>query len=115
MGFAMFASLIVENSRCREEWVDIAIPLLMWGAIAGGFGSLVWLTLGLGLSPKLSFVAARSILGATIQRTRYSSETKRILQDHTDQPAGSDVKVISGIDILTNNQVRPPFMSLAQM
>jgi hypothetical protein len=59
MGFAMFASLIVENSRCREEWVDIGIPLLMWGATAGGFGSLVWLTLGLGLLPKLSFVAAR--------------------------------------------------------
>jgi hypothetical protein len=49
-----------------------------------------------------------SILGATIQRTCYSSKTKRIFQDHTGQPAGSDVKVISGINILTNNQVRPP-------
>ncbi|KIM87712.1 hypothetical protein PILCRDRAFT_3476 [Piloderma croceum F 1598] len=91
MGFTMFAALIVENSRCREEWVDITIPLLMWGASAGGFGSLL-----------------DSILGATIQRTCYSSETMRIFQDYTGQPAGSDVKVISGINILTNNQVRPP-------
>lgn len=59
MGFTMFASLIMENSRCREEWVDITIPLLMWGASAGGFGSLVWLALGSDLSPKVSFVAAR--------------------------------------------------------
>lgn len=44
-------------------------------------------------------------MGATIQRTRYSSDTKRVLQDHTEPPAGSDIKVISGIDILTNNQV----------
>jgi len=88
MGFTMFTSLMIENGKCREEWVDVAIPLLVWGGSAGGFGSLL-----------------DSILGATIQRTRYSSETKRILQDHTEQPAGSDVKVISGVNILTNNQV----------
>jgi len=88
MGFTMLVSLMVENSKCREEWVGIAITLLIWGAGAGGLGSLF-----------------DSILGATIQQTRYSSETKRILQDHCEQPAGSDVKVISGMNILTNNQV----------
>ena len=46
-----------------------------------------------------------SLMGATIQRTRYSSETKKILQDHSEAPTGSDIKVISGINILTNNQV----------
>ena len=47
-------------------------------------------------------------MGATIQRTRYSSETKRVLQDHFEAPTGSDIKVISGINILTNNQVCNP-------
>jgi len=88
MGITMFASLVVENSKCREEWVDIGIPLLLWGASAGGFGSLV-----------------DSFLGATIQRTRYSLKTNRILQDHADQSASSEIKEISGVNVLTNNQV----------
>jgi len=44
------------------------------------------------------------LLGATIQRTRYSTATKRVLQDHS-KLEGARVKVISGLNILTNNQV----------
>lgn len=46
-------------------------------------------------------------MGATIQKTRFSSKTKRILTDESPNlSAGSDIQVISGTDILTNNQVR---------
>lgn len=46
-----------------------------------------------------------SILGATIQETRQSSNTSRIVPDEVASAFSSDLKVISGIDILTNNQV----------
>lgn len=47
------------------------------------------------------------MLGATVQRTRYSNATKRILQDDTviSESGANEIKVISGIHILTNNQV----------
>jgi len=45
-----------------------------------------------------------SFLGATLQISRYSMESKRILKDET--PASRDTKIISGINVLTNNQVR---------
>jgi uncharacterized protein (TIGR00297 family) len=41
MGVTLLASLVVESSKCREGWADIAIPLVVWGAAAGGLGSLV--------------------------------------------------------------------------
>lgn len=41
-------------------------------------------------------------MGATIQQTRYSDEKKVILQDGADT---KNTKVISGINVLTNNQV----------
>ena len=50
-----------------------------------------------------------SFLGATIQRTRYSLDTKKILQDHAEPRANADIKVISGFNILTNNQVSCQF------
>lgn len=47
-------------------------------------------------------------MGATIQRTQFSTETKRILTDEAPKTmAQRSVQVISGIDILTNNQVCP--------
>jgi hypothetical protein len=63
MGLTMFASLVVENRKCREEWVDIAIPLFVWGASAGGLGSLVRSLFDSVLSPQLSIVIARFDLG----------------------------------------------------
>lgn len=44
-----------------------------------------------------------SILGATIQQTKFSETKKLILQDES-IPTGP-IKVISGLDILTGNQV----------
>lgn len=107
MGITMFVCLIFENSKCREQWFDVVVPLLAWGTAAGGLGSLViHLETDLHAEFCLSvFSQLDSLMGATIQRTRYSSETKRILQDHSEESSGSDIKVISGINILTNNQV----------
>ena len=44
-------------------------------------------------------------MGATIQRTRYSNTTKKVLQDDTAVTGSDDVKVVSGLNLLTNNQV----------
>ena len=41
MGIAMFVCLVVENSKCREQWYDVVVPLLAWGTVAGGLGSMV--------------------------------------------------------------------------
>ncbi|KAF8648882.1 hypothetical protein AX16_006157 [Volvariella volvacea WC 439] len=57
---------------------------LVLGAFSGGFGSLV-----------------DSLLGATIQQTKYSTKKRMIVGGHKDNSA----KVISGYDILSNNQV----------
>jgi hypothetical protein len=46
-----------------------------------------------------------SLLGATLQRTQYSNTSKRILTDTSTVSQDSDIKVVSGIDILSNNQV----------
>lgn len=43
-----------------------------------------------------------SLMGATIQQTHYSEEKRVILQDGADI---NNTKVISGINVLTNNQV----------
>lgn len=40
-----------------------------------------------------------------MQRTRYSNSDKRILQDHSEEKPGGDVKSINGLNILSNNQV----------
>ena len=46
-----------------------------------------------------------SLLGATLQRTQYSNTSKRILTDTSTVSQDSDIKVVSGIDVLSNNQV----------
>lgn len=84
MGIVMGVCLFLENKACG---VSTLSGLVGWGAFAGGFGSLV-----------------DSLLGATVQRTRYSSERHVILQDDT-QTNDRDIRVISGWNILTNNQV----------
>lgn len=54
-----------------------------------------------------------SLMGATLQRTRYSQTTKRILTDEASEPAsGAEIKVVSGFDILNNNQVCFDLVSL---
>ncbi|KAI0948824.1 hypothetical protein AcV7_009465 [Taiwanofungus camphoratus] len=89
MGLTLAASLLIESSACRARWSDVVLPLLAWGMAAGGLGSLL-----------------DSLMGATLQRTRYSQTTKRILTDEASEPAsGAEIKVVSGFDILNNNQV----------
>jgi uncharacterized membrane protein len=84
MGVVMGVSLFWENRACD---VGVLAGMIGWGAFAGGFGSLV-----------------DSLLGATVQRTRYSKDRHLVLQDET-QDKGHDIRVISGWNILTNNQV----------
>ncbi|KAL4071918.1 integral membrane protein DUF92-domain-containing protein [Scleroderma citrinum] len=88
VGLTLFTSLVVENHTCGAEWVDILPPLLFWGSTAGMPGSML-----------------DSLLGATIQRTRYSEDNKWILQHGSVVGAKESIKVISGLNLLTNNQV----------
>lgn len=41
MGAAISATLLVESAACRQQWYDVVLPLLGWGAFGGVFGSLV--------------------------------------------------------------------------
>ncbi|KAH7908689.1 integral membrane protein DUF92-domain-containing protein [Hygrophoropsis aurantiaca] len=88
MGLTLGVGLLAENSACRREGAHILVKLVVWGTVAGGLGSLL-----------------DSLMGATIQRTRYSVETKKILQDESTPKATDAIKVISGLNLLTNNQV----------
>ncbi|KAH7886648.1 integral membrane protein DUF92-domain-containing protein [Phlebopus sp. FC_14] len=79
IGLTLFMSLVVESSACRAE---------CWGMAAGFLGSLL-----------------DSLLGATIQRTRYSVDKKRVLQDTSTAGGDEAIKIVSGLNILSNNQV----------
>jgi len=41
MGLTLATTLAIENTVCRQNWVTELVPLLLWGAAAGGLGSLV--------------------------------------------------------------------------
>ena len=78
IGLVMGVCVAVENQACGSG----VIPgMVGWGAFAGGFGSLV-----------------DSLLGATVQETRYSAERKMIAEGSGGQP-------INGWNVLTNSQV----------
>ncbi|KAH9475375.1 Transmembrane protein 19 [Psilocybe cubensis] len=81
VGALMGAALVLENGQCGRGAV---FELVAWGMCGGGIGSLV-----------------DSFLGATVQQTRYSTKSKVVLQD----ASKADGRVISGLNILTNNQV----------
>jgi len=85
VGVLMGVTLVAENMRCRENWSGVVLSTVIWGASAGFLGSLV-----------------DSLMGAIIQQTRYSEEKKVILQDGADT---KNTKVVSGMNLLTNNQV----------
>ncbi|KAN0078251.1 Integral membrane protein DUF92 domain containing protein [Tylopilus felleus] len=88
VGLAQFVSLVLENTACRAEWTILLPTLIGWGSAAGVLGSML-----------------DSLLGATLQRTRYSTDKKWILQDESVTDTNETIKVISGINVLTNNQV----------
>ncbi|KNZ82297.1 Transmembrane protein 19, partial [Termitomyces sp. J132] len=81
IGLVMALDLLWENGACG---VEIVVQMVMYGSFAGGFGSLV-----------------DSLLGATVQKTRYNAERGLILQDGSP----TEGRVINGLDLLTNNQV----------
>ncbi|KAI6008703.1 integral membrane protein DUF92-domain-containing protein [Pisolithus orientalis] len=83
VGLTLFASLVA-------DWMGILPSLVLWGTAAGVLGSML-----------------DSFLGATIQRTRYSVDSKRVLQDASVPRDKESIKVIGGLNLLTNNQVRP--------
>jgi uncharacterized protein (TIGR00297 family) len=86
VGLLTGITLILENAQCRREAAGyLLFETVAWGMFAGLFGSLV-----------------DSLLGATVQQTRYSKTKKLVLQDDSKDV---DVKVISGRNLLTNNQV----------
>ncbi|KAG8967580.1 hypothetical protein FRC05_002013 [Tulasnella sp. 425] len=94
MGLTLALSLLMENPACASPSagplgiVQLTAQLIAYGAFGGLVGSLI-----------------DSLLGATLQRTRFSLDSKRILQDHSEVPQDAKLKVISGWNILTNNQV----------
>jgi uncharacterized membrane protein len=84
MGLIMTLCLIYENSACRSTWIDVTRDLVFWGGVGGLGGSSI-----------------DSLLGATVQMTRYDDERKLVVEDGEKEK----LKVISGWDVLTNNQV----------
>ncbi|KDQ30335.1 hypothetical protein PLEOSDRAFT_1037635 [Pleurotus ostreatus PC15] len=81
MGITMAASVILQNFTCAANWFTLTAECIFWGVVGGGGGSMV-----------------DSFLGASIQRTVYSEEKKRI----TEHGQGN---IISGLNLLSNNQV----------
>jgi uncharacterized protein (TIGR00297 family) len=88
VGLLTGITLILENAKCNRETVGyLLFETIAWGMFAGLFGSLV-----------------DSFLGATVQQTRYSTTKKLVLQDDS-KDVGTTVNIISGRNLLTNNQV----------
>ncbi|KAF7291036.1 Integral membrane family protein [Mycena chlorophos] len=85
-GAFMSICLILENATCRSEFVAVSRDLCFWGAIGGLGGS-----------------ALDSLLGATIQMTRYDESKKLIVEDHAE--GSPQLKLVNGLNVLTNNQV----------
>ncbi|CCA69894.1 hypothetical protein PIIN_03834 [Serendipita indica DSM 11827] len=88
IGLTMSLVLLVDNPACRDLGYIPFLKLCLLGIFAGGFGSLL-----------------DSFLGATVQQTLYSTKTERILTEDGETKPGSSVKVISGRNLLSNNQV----------
>lgn len=87
VGLVMGVTLVLENAKCALQPGPrgVLVETIVWGMVGGGFGSML-----------------DSLLGATIQQTRYSESKKVVLQDNSTE---LDSKKISGVNVLSNNQV----------
>lgn len=94
--------MVLENGRCSVEWSKLLFESVAWGMFGGGMGSLVRYLLVL-LDIEVDDNQVDSLLGATVQQTRYSKTKRVVLQDENKTTEG--VQVISGMNVLTNNQV----------
>jgi len=97
--------MVSENGRCAAEWSRITFESVAWGMCGGGIGSLVSSGNILLDNIEVDDNKIDSFLGATVQQTRYSKVKRVVLQEGNKT---TDVQVISGMNILTNNQVRQP-------
>ncbi|KAF8582403.1 hypothetical protein K439DRAFT_1391736 [Ramaria rubella] len=88
IGLSVAVTMLVQSQACREQSLNLLMTLSGWGLAGGGIGSLL-----------------DSLMGATIQRTRYSKSSKKILQDDTVAGPGDEVIVVSGLNLLTNGQI----------
>ena len=104
IGFLVGITLILENGECGIGWKPVLMDCLIWGLIGGGFGSLVCSRADIWDMFVFTVDQVDSLLGATVQLSRYSKEKKVILQDDSREETA---QIISGIKLLTNNQVWP--------
>jgi hypothetical protein len=63
VGLAIATSLILENTKCREQWLTILVDLLFWGTIAGGLGSLVSSS-AIAIQSQYNIISDRLLLGS---------------------------------------------------
>lgn len=102
IGVLVGVTMVLENGRCSVEWSRCLFESVAWGMCGGGMGSLVrYYVVVLGIEADDNQVD--SLLGATVQETRYSKTKRVVLQDCNKTTEG--VQIISGMNILTNNQV----------
>jgi len=104
--------MVLENGKCSEEWSRILLESVAWGMCGGGFGSLVRYRVVL-LIIEADDNQVDSLLGATVQQTRYSKTKRIVLQDENKTTEG--VQVVSGMNVLSNNQVSGYIISIANI
>jgi uncharacterized membrane protein len=103
IGILVGVTMVIENGRCSGEWSRVLFESVAWGMCGGGIGSLVRYRVVLLLGIEADDNQVDSLLGATVQQTRYSKTKRVVLQDENRTTEG--VQVVSGINILSNNQV----------
>lgn len=86
MGLVAVICLLIENPACRQDKIQLALSLFTYTSFAGLMGSMI-----------------DSLLGATLQETKLSLSSRKILQDNIKDEGR--FKVISGVPVLSNNQV----------